>query len=182
MESHTQADHSSSIIFHGQVFMVSLSILESNEQRNPTNVCRAQQKTCAKQTPIRRILYSFQVILVTVMFSSKLGRGLDPLTSGTCSLSSLIARLNNKSSFDAGKAFADLQYDLQRTLQCMLLHSMPTDYLSAIPIGAYEPRWFMKAQHVDPEEALKVKSICKNWPSVSWGSDRCSHSLHAAHM
>lgn len=42
--------------------------------------------------------------------------------------------------------------------------------LAMIPIGAYEPRWFMKAAHMNPEEAVRVhldvgsrRSIAMHW-------------------
>ncbi|KAI6181113.1 N-acetylphosphatidylethanolamine-hydrolyzing phospholipase D [Aphelenchoides besseyi] len=49
--------------------------------------------------------------------------------------------------------------------------------LSAIPIGCYAPRWFMKPQHINPEEAIKIhkmsnsrKSLAIHWGTYSMGS------------
>ncbi|XP_066489214.1 N-acyl-phosphatidylethanolamine-hydrolyzing phospholipase D [Tiliqua scincoides] len=44
--------------------------------------------------------------------------------------------------------------------------------LAAIPIGAYEPRWFMKYQHVDPEEAVRIHIDVQTKKSVGihWGT------------
>ncbi|MGH8528781.1 MAG: MBL fold metallo-hydrolase [Nevskiales bacterium] len=46
--------------------------------------------------------------------------------------------------------------------------------LALIPIGAYEPRWFMQAMHVNPEEAVKIHQDVKTRYSVAmhWGSFR----------
>jgi L-ascorbate metabolism protein UlaG (beta-lactamase superfamily) len=44
--------------------------------------------------------------------------------------------------------------------------------LSAIPIGAYEPRWFMKSHHINPEEAVQVHTDVRSKKSVAihWGT------------
>ena len=47
-------------------------------------------------------------------------------------------------------------------------------HLSLIPIGAYEPREFLKCQHVNPEEAVKVHDEVKSKFSlgIHWGTLR----------
>ncbi|XP_035207769.1 N-acyl-phosphatidylethanolamine-hydrolyzing phospholipase D-like [Stegodyphus dumicola] len=44
--------------------------------------------------------------------------------------------------------------------------------LSAIPIGAYEPRWFMKYQHINPEEAVQIHMDVRSKRSLAihWGT------------
>mmetsp|Transcript_1169 Transcript_1169/g.1409 ORF Transcript_1169/g.1409 Transcript_1169/m.1409 type:complete len:125 (+) Transcript_1169:863-1237(+) len=44
--------------------------------------------------------------------------------------------------------------------------------LALIPIGAYEPRWFMKAEHIDPSEAVKFMDAVKAKRAfpIHWGT------------
>jgi L-ascorbate metabolism protein UlaG (beta-lactamase superfamily) len=47
----------------------------------------------------------------------------------------------------------------------------PFDF-SAIAVGAYEPRWFMKAQHINPDEAVQIHKNVRSSKSmgIHWGT------------
>jgi len=60
--------------------------------------------------------------------------------------------------------------------------------LALLPIGAYEPRWFMKPQHQNPEEAVAGLKLCgaayavgHHWGTVQLTNEGIEDPVHALH-
>ncbi|WP_398480406.1 MBL fold metallo-hydrolase [Tardiphaga sp.] len=68
------------------------------------------------------------------------------------------------SGFGDGSSFRDIG------------HAHPQLRLALLPIGAYAPRWFMKEQHMNPDEAVEAFRLCGAQRAIAhhWGTFQLS--------
>ena len=75
------------------------------------------------------------------------------------------------------RAFSNIKIRMWKVRALFLMNFISGDVhgpidLAAVPIGAYHPRDFLKAQHVDPVEAVQIHQDIKAKKSVGihWGT------------
>ena len=75
------------------------------------------------------------------------------------------------------RAFSNIKIRMWKLRALFLMNFISGDVhgpidLAAVPIGAYHPRDFLKAQHVDPVEAVQIHQDIKAKKSVGihWGT------------
>ena len=58
----------------------------------------------------------------------------------------------------------------------------PSIRLALLPIGAYEPRWFMKSQHMNPDDAAQAFELCGAQAALGhhWGTFQLTTEAHEA--
>lgn len=68
-------------------------------------------------------------------------------------------------------AVGDTGFGDGRTFRHVRQHHAPIR-LALLPIGAYEPRWFMQDQHINPDEAVEAFVLCGAQRAVGhhWGT------------
>ena len=90
---------------------------------------------------------------------------------------SLTLKILNRANSILLIAFDNTHFDKYIVLKCHSHLMIPPLQLgpfdmAAIPIGAYQPNWFMKYQHVHPGEAVEIHKDIKSKKSlgIHWGT------------
>lgn len=107
---------------------------------------------------IKNVKFTF---LPSVHWSRRLGQAYNSSLWGGF----ILENKGKKVYFAGDTAYAKLNFD-------KIAEKFSDPDLAILPIGAYEPRWFMKASHTTPEEAVKIGNQlkAKNLVAMHWGS------------
>lgn len=100
-------------------------------------------------------------LLPSIHWSRRLGQPYNTTLWGGL----LIEKKNKVIYFSGDTAYSKTIFDV-------LAKKIPAPDIAILPIGAYSPRWFMKASHTTPEEAVQIGKhlAAKNLVAMHWGS------------